>query len=393
MIGEGGLELRLGWDGNRVTGVTVRSARQPGLCRLLEGKPAAEAVGLVPLLFSVCGRAQAVAAAEAAEAASGRAGRAGVRRLRELMVAAECAHEHLWRLILDLPALLGEPVDQQGFIGMRRRFEDVRRRAVAHAPWWEEQGDLRDLTAWRVLAWDLAGFLRKEVLVMEPERFAALAGLAQLQAWLDAGEGLGARLLARVWDLDLGRSSVPLLAWLEARELVDGMAPAMDTSADYAAAPTCRDAPAETGALARLKDEALIATALAGRGNTVGVRLLARLVELARLAGRLQELSHGEAARPWLQAAALGEGGGISAVETARGVLMHRVELKGGRVARYRIVAPTEWNFHPAGAYVQGLAGHGAGSEEEVLRAAALLAHALDPCVAHEVKVDSPTHA
>ncbi|MBK6630066.1 MAG: nickel-dependent hydrogenase large subunit [Betaproteobacteria bacterium] len=38
-------------------------------------------------------------------------------------------------------------------------------------------------------------------------------------------------------------------------------------------------------------------------------------------------------------------------METARGTLLHQVTLAGDHVAHYRIVAPTEWNFHPRGAF------------------------------------------
>jgi Ni,Fe-hydrogenase I large subunit len=82
-----------------------------------------------------------------------------------------------------------------------------------------------------------------------------------------------------------------------------------------------------------------------------------------------------------------GSGAGLAAVETARGVLIHWALMDGGQVARYRIVAPTEWNFHPQGAFVRGLAGIPARDEDEVRQAAALLAHALDPCVAYDLKV------
>ena len=32
--------------------------------------------------------------------------------------------------------------------------------------------------------------------------------------------------------------------------------------------------------------------------------------------------------------------------------LLHLMQVKDGRVGRYVIVAPTEWNFHPQGAFV-----------------------------------------
>ena len=88
-----------------------------------------------------------------------------------------------------------------------------------------------------------------------------------------------------------------------------------------------------------------------------------------------------------IRSAAPHPGTGIAAVETARGTLLHRVDLAEGRVVRYRILAPTEWNFHPDGAFVRGLIGCPAKSETEARGAAGLLAHALDPCVSIETRV------
>lgn len=127
--------------------------------------------------------------------------------------------------------------------------------------------------------------------------------------------------------------------------------------------------------------------ALAERSNTVGVRLLARFVELALLDQRLDRLSRGDIELAWTGGAAIAPDVGLSATETARGILLHYVELQGEHVARYRIVAPTEWNFHPHGAFVQGVRGAEAGSEHAAQQAARLMAHALDPCVAYRVQV------
>jgi uptake hydrogenase large subunit len=56
-------------------------------------------------------------------------------------------------------------------------------------------------------------------------------------------------------------------------------------------------------------------------------------------------------------------------------------------VADYVIVAPTEWNFHPNGAFANDLRGV-VGQDAGDLR---LLAHiealSLDPCVAYEIEV------
>jgi hypothetical protein len=57
-------------------------------------------------------------------------------------------------------------------------------------------------------------------------------------------------------------------------------------------------------------------------------------------------------------------------------------------VGGYVIVAPTEWNFHPQGAFVREITGYHASSVADTELAARRLALALDPCVAYEVIVN-----
>ena len=86
----------------------------------------------------------------------------------------------------------------------------------------------------------------------------------------------------------------------------------------------------------------------------------------------------------WLQAGALalGPGEGMAWTEMARGLLVHWVRLEGAaheRVAAYRVLAPTEWNFHPHGVLASALQALPAGAAAN--DAAARLAVAFDPCV------------
>jgi coenzyme F420-reducing hydrogenase alpha subunit len=80
-------------------------------------------------------------------------------------------------------------------------------------------------------------------------------------------------------------------------------------------------------------------------------------------------------------------GSGIGTAEAARGRLVHGVEIEDGLVKRYRILAPTEWNFHPEGAVAQGLA-HIAGLPDPYReRIARLFITAADPCVGYELRL------
>jgi Ni,Fe-hydrogenase I large subunit len=148
--------------------------------------------------------------------------------------------------------------------------------------------------------------------------------------------------------------------------------------------PTLAGQAAETGVLARQAGAPLVADLLAA-GKRVAARIAARHAELDFLARGLlaPDLLNG-----WLDAAPLGEGVGLARVETARGLLLHLMQVKDGRVAAYVIVAPTEWNFHPQGAFVGEIVGSPAATRDEAEMLARRLALALDPCVNYEVVVE-----
>jgi coenzyme F420-reducing hydrogenase alpha subunit len=143
----------------------------------------------------------------------------------------------------------------------------------------------------------------------------------------------------------------------------------------------------ETGALARTRGQPLVAALLQRDGNAVRTRMAARLVELAQLVEGLGPLRREAPVRPWVESLPLSPGEGLGAVETARGLLLHRARVADGIVAAYQIVAPTEWNFHARGAAVRGLDGVEVPDEGALVQCARLVVQALDPCVACNVEV------
>jgi len=110
-IEPGCVRLVLGVTNGRVSSVRVASER-PALAPRLRGRPADEAVRLVPLLFALCGKAQGYAAELALAAARGRECAAHL----DPAIQAEAMREHLWRWLLDLPPLLGEAALQAEFV-------------------------------------------------------------------------------------------------------------------------------------------------------------------------------------------------------------------------------------------------------------------------------------
>ena len=106
-----------------------------------------------------------------------------------------------------------------------------------------------------------------------------------------------------------------------------------------------------------------------------------RLAELVRLT-----LDGGDSCLDW-GAVATGPRRGLAWVEMARGLLVHWLCVDAqGRVERYGVLAPTEWNFHPQGAAAQVLRALDAKQPApQLAAAAAVLVAAFDPCVDYEL--------
>ncbi len=241
----------------------------------------------------------------------------------------------------------------------------------------------------RAQAESLVGDLRALLARVTGDDGLAWAGLvdaAGLHDWVGSGEALAQRMLASLVAQGhdrLGRSAVGLLPVLPDVALAAELGgPAAD---DFVARPGWQGESGETGALQREAATPLVADLLRQRGNDLLTRLVARLAELHRVIARLESGLADLAAAPPGGQPLRGDGEGLAQVDAARGVLVHWLRLEGGAVAGHRILAPTEWNFHPRGALAQGLVGLPAGPGVEGL--ARLLVDAVDPCVACHVEV------
>ena len=149
----------------------------------------------------------------------------------------------------------------------------------------------------------------------------------------------------------------------------------------------------EVGALARqVVDGHPLARSLleADGGGSVRSRVVARLLELARLIPAMEDwtlaLRPGEPfclppSNPGAEGTAMG------LVEAARGTLGHWLTAQSGRITGYQIIAPTTWNFSPRdgagnpGALEQALVGTPVQPGETTLVAVQHVVRSFDPCM------------
>lgn len=390
---EGRLDIALRCADGAVAEVAICNHRMTQAGRMFVGRRPGEVAAMLPLLFSLCGHAQLVAGLEALEQASGLVPDPATLAARRLMVTAETVLEQAQSVLRDWPALLGEAPDMVAARGLRAALGSLRGALYPDRDWARLGGGTL-----RPDADDLTRRLNEARRLIETAIFAGPAGyeLGDLRNWSDwarTGATAAARLVRDIEDRDLGglgAGPVPLLpaldrATLEARLAADDGA--------FLARPDWQDMPHLTHPLGRRASHPVVSAMLLTHGTGVLTLIAARLADLqagleeaeglknvlgAWASGPPQRLGGQDARAP---------GNGLGLVEAARGLLVHRVELDNDVIARYQILAPTEWNFHPQGALVHGLLGLADGDGLEAQ--ARLLVAALDPCVACTITIET----
>ena len=376
---EGRLDIRIGPARREVT---ISSSRPLAASRLFEGKTIDDTLGLVPLLFNVCGQAQRTAAVRAIESAQGTAAGVEVEHARDRLVQLETLREHLWRVLLEWPGFCGAAPASGSMSLLMGRIEAAKWAIDGQGTLCTRPGLDRPAGAGGALPRELGalrGIVAEHVLGIDPARWLD-AGAPELSRWIAHTDTPAAQLLRFVYSRDweaIGQTeshAMPALAAEALLAVLDG-----PDAAAFIAEPTLGEGSIETGPGARQQRHPLIVALRERHGQGLITRLAARLVEIAQIT---LDLPLGDADTP------AGMAPGLAQLEAARGRLVHRVVLDGGRIQRYRILAPTEWNFGPDGPAVQALRGIAQVPPTGVRAQAELLIHAIDPCVGYKLEVE-----
>jgi len=365
---EGHVEIVLPRDPSGPVGVDLKEPAD--VTGLLTGRTPQEVIRLIPALYSLCGTAHAAASAQALEAAAERQVDGDVRRRRAALVLMERAREHILRVALDWPRHLGEPDDvemAQAALPLLSAFRTALDPAgtifLDHV-----SGEFGDKEAQASI--QAATVLAEERVFGESlTDWSCRRDLGAIKAWSGAGRTLAARFIAMLLTEDrIGLGSV------HAAFLSDNGPDVHEP--DELAAPV-----PETSPLDRCRPHA----ALNGKMPDLATRYLARLIDLGQTLADLAALRVTDTELAADDRGAKPKGVGVS--ETARGRLTHLATLKEGVVDRYAIVSPTRWNFADEGVAVRCLRTLPGGTEEERTELAELVIGAIDPCVAHHVRI------
>ncbi len=379
---EGGLEvdLILADDGFHCD---IRSSRPLAAAQVFSGKPLDEVLTSLPMLFSICARAHSASLVGAMESARGDEVDDTVISQRQALVLLETLREQVLRIFLDWPLSFEE-------MGARQMPATLMQHALALMAQMNPtvlvslQPRPRPLAPEARSQWQLLRQFLDDALFCAP----AEAWLEQLDAspdalrqWAAGCETVAGRFLfwlsAQPWsaagDAPLAMAVAPDDADLASKMEDDG----------FIARPEGSEGSVEVSWFSRARSQPLVAALIDEQGSGIYTRSAARLVAIAEL---IRQLDAFFAGRGGAQAIPC-EVPGLAHTEAARGRLTHKVELNGGRLEKLRILAPTEWNFHPHGIAAEGLCKLQPGDEAGLRQQARLLIHAIDPCVGYTLNI------
>ncbi len=349
------------------------------LARLLQDKPATEVPRQLSLLFTLCAHAHRRTAALAIAAALD-AVPAPNPPPAELQLCLETARDHLRSMALDWMqrspdsqsrtpdlvwlkdcplALVAKPgVSSDALI-----FDQLTRLKV----WVEDCLLQQPIDQWLQLHHTpeaMSDWCHAQATRLPPAKHLARS-YGSTSAWFIQGQGLN------ILNPDKA---------VQTSQLTE-LAQTLASQSHFAQCPTWRGQCCESGSWTRLRHRSH-GSPQDPASRSMWSRMAARWLELLALAN----VDPGNArAASLLSSGALhlAPDQAIAWCEMARGLLLHWVQLDAqGVVQDYRVLAPTEWNFHPHGALAQAVAALKPHEHGQAL----LLADAFDPCVSCTVE-------
>ena len=443
------IDVLLTPDGSKHVAIT--NNRPVHAARILVGKSIDEALRTIPLLFHICGKAQGFAAVQALLSAKFKQKPHNlpedIKRIYVgllLLTDIEMLREHMLRIFMDWPALLAPHLNSSDIDS--GRYEVLYPKIISlgqdfetalfghHAPFsMQTQLDISEDKLERANR-TLSELLSSHIFGCTIEKWATAKPREIIRQWTTKSEALPARVCHEIIKHDWSNEGVvpvkflPALSAKDCEELLfpasmpetffpetdvkmSGMSPLLST-------PTWNGQSAETTSLSRHSQQGLISHIISLSGAGLLARHFSRLVEIAFVFLRIrrnirslltkgtdaffpksigsnvfQNLMNGnDSPSPGAHqtntldhAVTLQRGVGL--VEASRGLLMHGALIEGEEVKDYRILAPTEWNFHPKGALANSISNIRGTDACYVKMMAGFLISSIDPCTATKLEV------
>ncbi len=378
---------------------TISSSRPVQMGRLFSGKSIDQTLKTLPMLFSICGKAQTITTARAIECAMNTPVSRDIESKREALISLESLREQSLRLLMDWPSYINVEPEQHALSHVATGVNHLMQRLqpdylLSYLPHLSNPASPshQDSQHWK-------GFSKK---------LAQLLFASSTDSWLDSlhhsvedwasqQQTQSARFIHCInqqpWK-HTGSSQITALPdWGEGddKELVSRL---QTENEAFTRQPDWKGNCHEVSWFQRQQTHAVVSPLVNANGNGIHTRMIARLVDVAELMQKLERFFiQGALLQPITTKVA-----GLAHTDSARGCLTHYVELENQTINKLVILAPTEWNFHPRGVAQQSLERLTASDTDMTAKMdllkqqAELMIHAIDPCVGYTLNIDTHTN-
>jgi len=368
--------------------VKVTSSRPVQASRVLIGKTPEQALSIIPLLFSICGIAQSHTALSALQKCLGIESNATEVAAHNMLVLIENAKEHLLRIALDWPKLFSLEPDVLKLSYLSQLTGQFRAALYEQGLAFQLNSVMKeDFNEIESLIDSLEMYMQTEIFHRPTNEWLKIDNLESFIQWAKQGSSPAAYSSRQIFEQNWaaqGQSTYAPLPQLNNETLIEHFEGLQ--ASHFIAHPQWSGNCYETSALARQSSHPLISALTTEFGSGLLTRWTARLTEVAGIPSQLREylkLMKSNATPSGSQHAK----SGLSQTETARGRLIHHVQMKDGIISDYHILAPTEWNFHPEGLITQSLANISTEDKQEREKIAHTIINAIDPCVDYDLRI------
>jgi len=368
--------------------VFISSSRPLQACEIFIGKTPEQVLAIIPMMYNICGHAQSRASLAAFQSCLNVTEDPKAEIARELLLLTEIAKEHLMRIFLDWPRLFNSLLKNKNLPFINQLSKQFQSTLFVQGKAFSLNSQLEiDQTTLNIQIDMLEQYLAQHVYGCSTQEWLNIHDVEVLNHWANTTTTIPANTIKSVFDNNwqtIGKADSTHLAKMNEDLLIEHLD--SSDSSQFIASPTWLGDCCETSSFSRQYHHPLIQNVFSNYNNSLLTRITSRLVELASIPQQLTELSNKLTQQhPTMTRTVKPKG--LSTVETARGRLVHRIKLEDGIISHYKILAPTEWNFHPKGVVNAMLANLQVTDPSEFETLAHILINAIDPCVGYELNI------
>lgn len=384
---EGEIKIEVGGQQGQVNSVTITSSRPLHITKLFESKSIFSVSSLLNTLYQLCNTAHQFAYIRLLD-------ESGVIKLSQneklayqLLLDLETIREHCFSIASKWRQESDESVDIKIVNVLATIKEIVAALFPGAEPLSLKDKNLQGFSSIEELVAKLEVQLGELLIGDNEDAFSQFSDVGHFEMWLQNSDSRSATFLNYLKENKFDR-----IGKIDVKHMPDINLRNLDTlmqSPNFIKQPEYQGYVFETTPLSRQSQHSLIKQLTEIYGNSLFTRSVAQLLEVFEL---LKSVKHNYVN---LEAEAISyqfqysgdESSTIVKVDAARGNLVHQMCMDQVNIKSYKILAPTEWNFHPQGVLAKMIQTLSYQDDEDLFNQIKLLVNAVDPCVGFSIEI------